>query len=101
MFDPGPALADRMQDELGARAVGDVSRRQVDHEQAPVGIDGDVALAPDDLLSRVIAAPFGPWRLYRLAVDHTRGRLRGTPRPKFNSCAVISAGPPGQAVDFM
>ena len=41
VLDEGPALADRMQDELGPCTVGDVGRRQIDHEQAPVGIDGD------------------------------------------------------------
>ena len=54
VLDPGPAAADRMQDELGARTVGDVRRRQVDHEETPVGVDCDVALAPGDLLARVI-----------------------------------------------
>src|SRR3972149_5866883 len=80
MLDPGPAAADRMQDELGAGAVGDVGRGQVDHEQTPVGIDGDVPFAPDHLLSRVIAAFLGSWRLHRLAVDYARRRLPRSPR---------------------
>ena len=60
MLDPGPALADCMQDELGAGTVSDVRRRRIDHEQASIGIRRDVSLASDDLLSRVIAALFGP-----------------------------------------
>jgi hypothetical protein len=35
---------------LGASTVGDVRGRQIDHEQAPIGVDGDVALAPDAIL---------------------------------------------------
>ena len=62
-----------MQDELGARTVGDVRRRQVDHEQAPVGIDCNVALAAGDLLARVIAAFFSPWT-YAFRQDVKRRR---------------------------
>lgn len=70
-----PALADTLQYDLGAGAVGNVGRREVDHQEPPVGVDGDVALAARDLLARVIA-PLCAWCRghHRLAVDHTRRR---------------------------
>jgi len=74
VLDPGPALADRMQDDLRAGAIGDVRRRQVDHQKPPVSVDRDVALAADDLFGRVVAPLLGGRRLHRLAVDHARRR---------------------------
>lgn len=38
-----PALADSVQDRLCACALGDVGCRQIDHHQAPVGVDRDGA----------------------------------------------------------
>ena len=54
MLDPRPAFADRIEDLSRAGAVGDIRRREVHHEQAAVGIDGDVALATDELLGAVV-----------------------------------------------
>ena len=45
MLDPGPALADRVQDHLGAGAVGGIRRRQVEHEQSAVSVHGNVVFA--------------------------------------------------------
>lgn len=66
VLDPGPALADRGQDHLDARAVGDTRWRQIDHEQPAIGVDRDVTVASDDLLGTIQAAlglgcrcPFG------------------------------------------
>jgi len=75
VLDPGPALADRVEDQLSAGAVGHVGRRQIDHQEAPVGVHRDVALAPDRLLGGVVA-PLRPrrWGLHRLAVYHARTR---------------------------
>src|ERR1700677_519228 len=71
MFEPGPALAHAVEDDLGAGAVGDIGRGEVDHQQAPVGIHGDVALTADDLLAGIITSCFCFRRLDRLAVDYT------------------------------
>lgn len=43
-----------VEDHPGAvRRIGYVGRRQVDHEQPVVSIDGDMTLATDDLLARL------------------------------------------------
>ncbi len=52
MLHPGPTFADAVQDRLSPGAVGDIGRRQVDHQQPPIRIDGDVALAADNLFRR-------------------------------------------------
>ena len=51
VFDPRPALADRVEDDLRASAISNIRCRQVDHEQPPVGVDRDMALAADNLLA--------------------------------------------------
>lgn len=73
---PGPALADRIQDHLRARAVGDVGRGQIDHQQTSVRIHGNMPLAPDDLLAGVITSCLRMRCLDALAVDHPGGRAR-------------------------
>jgi hypothetical protein len=70
MLEPRPALADSVEDGLRSGAVGDVRRGQIDHQQSSVGIDGDVALATDDLLVGVIASRFSVGRFHRLAVEY-------------------------------
>ena len=74
MFHPWPAFADRIEDRLRSGAVGDVGGRQIDHQQPPVGVDRDMALAADDLLAGVIAARLAMQRFDRLAVDHRSRR---------------------------
>ena len=56
------------------RHCRDVRGGQIDHQQPPVGIDSDVALATNNLLVCVIASPLRVRRFHRLAVKHaTRG----------------------------
>lgn len=59
MLDPRPALAHALQNRLGTGAVGDIGGRQIDHQKPPIGIDGDVALAADNLLVRVVTPHMG------------------------------------------
>src|SRR6516162_1039157 len=47
MLDPWPALADGTEDHLGASAVGEIGRGQIEHQQPSVGIDHDMPLATD------------------------------------------------------
>src|SRR5215207_2357375 len=56
MLQPGPALADGGEDHLRSGGIGDVGRGQLHHQQATLGVDGDVALAADHFLAGVIAA---------------------------------------------
>src|SRR6266481_3751684 len=74
MLDPWPALADCREDRRGASAVGDIGGGEVDHQEAAVGIDDDMPLAADDLLTGVVAARFSRRRLHRLAVGDAGGR---------------------------
>ena len=54
--------------------VGDVCGGQMDHQEPPVGIHCDMALAPDDLLAGVVTPCLCLGRLDGLAVDHGRRR---------------------------
>lgn len=61
---------------LGARAVRDIGRRQVHHEEAPVRADSDMTLAAHQPLAAVEAELLGRWSLHRLAVEHAALRAR-------------------------
>src|SRR4028119_903181 len=73
MLNPRPARADRIEDRLGTGGVGEVSRGEVHHQEAPVRIDSDMTLAPDHLLGSVKAPRFGVGRLDGLAVEQAAG----------------------------
>src|ERR1700688_1285642 len=77
MFEPGPALADGVEDHLGSSGVGYVCGGEIDHQEAAISIDHDVAFAANYLLAGIVAA-LGAWRwrLDRLAVDNPAGRAR-------------------------
>src|SRR6185437_11801041 len=81
MLEPWPTFADAVEDHLGAGAVGDIGSGEVDHKQAAIGVHGDVALAPDDLLAGVVTSCFCFWSLDRLAVDDAARRARLAPGP--------------------
>ena len=81
MLHPRPALADGVENGLSTGSVGNVGGRQIDHQQAPVGVDRNVALAPDDLLARIITPCVSMRSLDRLAVDHAGRRARLAPGP--------------------
>ena len=59
-FDEGEAWTGAAEHALGAVAVLNIGRVDLDRQQAPVGVGQDVPLAPVDLLAGVIAfgAPF-------------------------------------------
>ena len=80
-FDPGPLGVESIEHDSRSRAVGDVGRGEMDVQQAPGRVDGDVALAAHRLLASVVTA-LGPWRgrLDGLAVDDRSGGLDGTVR---------------------
>ena len=80
VLQPWPALADRIEDHLSARAVGNIGGGQVDHQQPAIGIDGDMALAADNLLAGVIAALAGRRGLHRLTIQDAGRRARLPPR---------------------
>ena len=44
----GPTLANRDDDGLGTGGILHIGRGEVDHQEPPVGVDGDVALAAID-----------------------------------------------------
>lgn len=46
MLHPAPARVDGIENRLDSGAVGDLGRGEVDQEQARLGIDRNVALAP-------------------------------------------------------
>src|SRR5450631_785604 len=73
MLHPGPALAHAIQDRLSPGAVGDVGGGEIDHQEPPICIDGDVALSADNLLAGVVSPGFSLRSLDRLAVDHASG----------------------------
>jgi len=57
-------------------AVGDIGGGEIDHQETPVGIDRDVALAADNFLGAIIAArALCGRRLDRLPVEHRRIRF--------------------------
>jgi hypothetical protein len=58
--DEGEALARALERQLAAVAILDVSAVNTNGEEPAIGVGQDVALAPGDLLARVIAlfAPF-------------------------------------------
>jgi hypothetical protein len=58
--DEGVALARALERQLAAIAILNVGGMNTDRKEAAIGIGQDVALAPGDLLARVIAlfAPF-------------------------------------------
>ena len=58
--DEGVALARALERQLAAVAILDVGGMDADREEPAIGVGQDVALAPGDLLARVIAlvAPF-------------------------------------------
>jgi hypothetical protein len=49
-FDPRPAFADAIENDLATGAVADVGGGQLGHQEAPVGIDRYMTLAPDNFL---------------------------------------------------
>src|SRR5665648_559227 len=76
MLDLRPALADGIEDRLRAGAVGDVGGRQIDHQEAAIGVDSNVPVAAHYLLGRAIASLGGQRRLDRLAVEDAGARAR-------------------------
>ena len=75
MLDPGPTLAQRLQNYLRSGTVGYVGGGEIDHQKTTVGIHRHMSLAPDGLL-RTVVAPLRPRsrRLDRLAVDNPGAR---------------------------
>lgn len=76
MLEPGPALAHAIEHQLRPGAVGDVGGCEIDHQQAAIGIDRDVALASNDLLAGVVTSFLCCWSLDRLAIDNPARRAR-------------------------
>jgi hypothetical protein len=46
------------EDHLRACTVGDVGGREVDHQEAAIGVDRNVPLASDNLLARIVTSYF-------------------------------------------
>ena len=70
------------QKRSAAVAILDARRMRFEHEAAPVGVDQRVALAPVDLLARIVTAwPAGLGSLDALAVDDRRRGAGVAPDP--------------------
>lgn len=82
MLDPWPGLADSVEDHLRAGDVREVGWPEIEHQQPPISVDRNVALAPNRLLGRIIAL-LGARRIYLdgLAVDNTGARAGFAPGP--------------------
>src|SRR6516162_37260 len=71
MAQPGEKMADRRQQIGRAIAILEVGGVYLRRDETTAGMGDDVALAPIDLLARIIAARPAAFRcLDRLAVDH-------------------------------
>lgn len=76
---PGPAVANGLEDEFGPGRVLNVGRARFDHQQASTRIDRNVALASPGSLGRIVAATARRIRgLDRLAVQRARRGARLT-----------------------
>ncbi|MCY1364198.1 hypothetical protein D9M69_509930 [compost metagenome] len=76
MLQAWPALLQCLKNRDGSRAISNVCRRQVHHQQPPICIHGNMPLAPDDLLRSIVAALFRRWRLHRLTIYDTSAGAR-------------------------
>ena len=81
VLQPWSVLADSIEEHLRSCGIGDIGGGHVDHQQPTIGIDSNMALAANDLLSRIVAARFGARRFDRLAVDKARAGARFATHP--------------------